>query len=275
MSLSWELAKRSTLVIRAHKKLLVWPSLSLLLTLLLLALLIVPALHLFQQASTQHNNLAAIAIILLLLLFFFVVNFLVNFFNFALIDSIFSCYASKRVDLAASFRRAIKNLLRIALWNLINTTIGIVIRLLEGWSDKFSQFPWVQKYLHGLPFSIASYFVLPILVAQHLPPYQALAKSSQLICNTWGNNPKPQMSLGWIFLPMRLVCILPLVWGYWVGHVLIGAIITIVLWQLVSLISAVMYFSLACALYLYCAFEVIPTEFTSELLARVFTEPKH
>jgi hypothetical protein len=87
-----------------------------------------------------------------------------------------------------AFGRARSRLWTIAFWALISTVVGIVLRALEqipftgGWIGR------IAELLAGLVWSLATFFVVPVLALEDVSAPASLRRSAQTIRRTWGES---------------------------------------------------------------------------------------
>jgi hypothetical protein len=87
-----------------------------------------------------------------------------------------------------AFARARSRVWTIALWALIATVVGIVLRSLEqipftgGWVGRIAEF------LAGLAWSLATFFVVPVLALEDASAPASLRRSAHTIRRAWGES---------------------------------------------------------------------------------------
>ncbi|BBH17122.1 hypothetical protein Back2_14090 [Nocardioides baekrokdamisoli] len=103
---------------------------------------------------------------------------------------------------------------KVLSWALLTTTVGMAIRAFEerlGWLGR------ILGFLGGLAWAIASFLVVPVLVAEGLGPVQALKRSAQLLRDTWGTSLRTTLRFGVI----QVVAMLALMVGVIAGIALV------------------------------------------------------
>jgi hypothetical protein len=91
---------------------------------------------------------------------------------------------------------------RILSWGLLSATVGVAIRALE---RRLGVFGSLLGFLGGLAWAIASFLVVPVLVAEDLGPVASVKRSAQLIKSTWGTSLRTTLRFGLIQLALTLV----------------------------------------------------------------------
>jgi hypothetical protein len=90
----------------------------------------------------------------------------------------------------------------ILMWGLLSATVGVAIRTLE---RRFGILGSLLGFLGGLAWAIASFLVVPVLVAEDLGPVASVKRSSQLIKATWGTSLRTTLRFGLIQVGLILV----------------------------------------------------------------------
>jgi hypothetical protein len=101
---------------------------------------------------------------------------------------------------------------------MLAATVGTILRLLE------ENFGWLGKLvisLVGVAWSIATFFVVPVIAYENVGPFDALKRSTTMMKNKWGESIGAGFSFGLVQLVGFLV-----VGG---GLFLLGAIFNIVI----------------------------------------------
>jgi hypothetical protein len=93
---------------------------------------------------------------------------------------------------------------------LLTTTVGFAIRALE---RRLGILGNILGFLGGLAWAVASFLVVPVLVAEDLGPVAAVKRSGQLIKDTWGTSLRTTLRFGLIQLALLLVPMLVGVFG--------------------------------------------------------------
>ena len=182
---SWELVKASMAVLRSDKELLVFPLVSSMATLLVAATFIVP-----MFASGMFENIdrhAATPPLYYLWLFaFYVVQYLVIFFfNTALVGAAMIRLDGGDPTVTDGFRIARSKIVPILGYAVIAATVGMVLRGLEQRAGFIGR---IVVGLIGVAWTVATFMVVPVLVARDVGPIDAIKESASLLKSTWGEN---------------------------------------------------------------------------------------
>lgn len=101
---------------------------------------------------------------------------------------------------------------RIFAWAALSVTVGSVMRVLE---ERLGILGRVVGFLGGVAWAIASFFVVPVLVAEDLGPVAAAKRSAQLIADTWGTSVRTTLRFG----VLQLLVMLPILLAFVIGVV--------------------------------------------------------
>jgi hypothetical protein len=95
---------------------------------------------------------------------------------------------------------------KILSWALMTTTVGTAIRAVE---RRVGVAGRILGFLGGLAWAIASFLVVPVIVAENLGPVDAVKRSSALIRETWGTGLRSTLRFGLIqfvvLIPVAIV----------------------------------------------------------------------
>jgi hypothetical protein len=273
----WGLAKQSFNVLRMDKELLLFPLLSGISCLLVLGSFAAPLWNspyvnvIFNDHEIPKDPLAYA-----ILFAFYTVNyFVIVFFNSALVACAIIRFKGGDPTLGDGLRAAANRAPQILAWALLSATVGVILRTIESYSEKVGQ---IAAALLGGAWSIATYFVVPVLVVEKVNPFEAVQRSFAVMRKTWGEALAAQFGIGFItFLALCLFGIVPMVAGGFVfaaaGNVWLGGLLVAVgvLGMMgVALVSSTLDSILLAALYLYAAEGKAPEFFDEDLLERAF-----
>jgi len=208
LSRSWTLVKASASVLQSDKELLVFPLLSGLAALLVMATFALPmfTLHLFQQETRVLGYAMAF-------LMYFCLYSVAFFFNAALVGAALIRLGGGDPTVADGFAAARARIGPILGYAAIAATVGMVLQAMRNRDNNFL----VRMFASGLgvAWTLATFLVVPVLVAENLGPIDALKQSVDLLKRTWGENAIGNVGLGFAFGLLM------------VGGVLVGIVLVI------------------------------------------------
>jgi hypothetical protein len=207
LSNGWTLSMNSLKVLKANKQLIIFPILSGLSMILIIGSFVVGMLAsagwdigYIREQGKVFNYIAGFL--------FYVANyFVVVFFNTALIDCTRDYFNGEVPSVSKGLRFSMSRLGAIFTWSLFAATIGFALKLLQenlGWLGK------IITGIIGIVWSIATFFVVPIIAYENLNPVQAVKRSTQLMKEKWGESLGSTFSFGLLRLLAFVVICLPL-----------------------------------------------------------------
>ncbi|MBX3440386.1 MAG: hypothetical protein KF861_23050, partial [Planctomycetaceae bacterium] len=208
----WELAKSSWHVLRLDKELLVFPLLSGIACLLVLASFAVPLWNSPYVNAVVDDGEAPQDVVayLILFAFYFVNYFVIVFFNTALVACAMIRFRGGDPTVADGLQAATSRLPQILAWALLSATVGVVLKAIESRSEKAGQ---IAAALLGGAWSIATYFVVPILVVEKADPFTAVKRSFAVLKKAWGESLAANFGIGLITFLCMLAAMVPFALG--------------------------------------------------------------
>lgn len=184
-SRSWSLVKASAAVLRADKELLVFPLVSGIAALLVGASFVLPMLGTtwFQQMG-EGGGLPP-QFIVWGFLFYLTQYFVIFFFNAALVGAALIRLDGGDPTLRDGLRIAIDRWPAIFGYAFVAATVGIALRAIEQRAGFVGR---IVVGLIGLAWTVATFLVVPVLVARDVGPLDALKESAALLKRSWGEN---------------------------------------------------------------------------------------
>jgi hypothetical protein len=177
----WRLTRQSWSVVRLRPALLVIPAISGALTLVAAALLLGPwSLDLLHHHS--HTRVFVDAAVCA-----YPLTFIATYFNVAFYALAAATIDHRPLTTGEALRHARSRIVAIALWSLLATAVGIALRALE-------QLPVgglaarVAEWMGSVAWSLASFFVVPVLALEDVGVRGALRRSAGTIRSCWGES---------------------------------------------------------------------------------------
>jgi hypothetical protein len=197
---SFRLVKQSWSVLMQDKELLVLPVISGFFILLACASFFLP-MQPWKEGALEGMSDTALALIAFA--FYVVVYTISFFFQAALIAG-----ASERMNggdptVGSALRAAGRRFGAILMWGVIAATVGMILRAIEDRSEGVGRF---LVGLLGFAWSLATFFMVPVLVMEREGVGASFKRSGSLIKKTWGETVIGNLGLGLVgFLAMLLV----------------------------------------------------------------------
>jgi len=210
LSNSWELVKASAAVLRADKELVVFPIISTIGVLLVTVSFILPMIFagvLDSLISGEAGNINILSFIIAFL-FYLAQYFVIIFANAALVSAAMIRLRGGDPTVGDGFRIAFDHFGSIFGYALIASTVGIILNSLARRSNTLGR---IAVSLIGLAWNLATFLVVPVLVAEEVGPFEAVKRSAQLLKRTWGEQIVGNLSIGGVFGLLTFVVIVLIV----------------------------------------------------------------
>ncbi|WP_397573809.1 DUF6159 family protein [Silanimonas sp.] len=197
---SWSLVKASAAVLRADKELLWFPVISSIAAMLVAATFLVPSF----LSGLFDGGAGPISIVVGFL--FYVTQFtVIFFFNSALVGAALIRLEGGDPTVADGLRIARERFGAIVGYAVIAAVVGLLIKALEERSEWLGA---MVARLLGAAWTVSTFLVVPVLVAQNVGPIDAIKESFGLLRKSWGENLIGNVGLGFAFGLLTLVVIL-------------------------------------------------------------------
>jgi Family of unknown function (DUF6159) len=121
----------------------------------------------------------------------------------------------------------------------------------------------------GFVWTLASFFVIPLLAAEDIGPFDALSRSAQIFRETWGEEVVGGFSFGLVFFVLALLGILPILMGAQLGRnaVIGGIVIAVIYWVLLAVVNSAAQGVFVAALFRYATTRQVPGAFQADDLS--------
>jgi membrane-anchored glycerophosphoryl diester phosphodiesterase (GDPDase) len=283
---SWNLAKESMGVIRKDPKLMIFPIVSFIVGVVVTGILGTVAF--FTDSFGGDSTVSPLGIVLVFI-FYFVTYFVTIYFQVALVAAVKLRLSGGNPTLGYGIGEANKRLGAIASWAVIAAVVGLILRLLEravgGRGGVFGSIAArIAISLVGMAWSLATFFVIPIIAYEGVGGFEAIKRSVGVIKRRWGEAVVGQVGIG---LVMGLLALLVVVIFGILGILLLTSggttgtafgilLISIGILGLLSLVvlSATLQSVYTAALYEYASKGQAPRIFSQSSLDSAF-RPKH
>ena len=267
MSAAWQ-------ILREDKTLLLLPIASSACLMLLTASFAVPAiLGVLTGASVSDEVAQAGSLSYVGMVLFYVVTYGVAiFFNAALAICVFRKLEGTQATILDGLREALSCFPQILGWAVVSATIGVILKAIERRSGFVGKM--VARVL-GLAWSVATFLVVPVLVAERKGPLEAIQESVQLVRRTWGEDVLAGLGFGLLYFCWAI----PGVFAFIVGAGIIAShpilaiaimILAILYFPLLGLVLSTLSTIFDVVLYRYACAGTITTGFDCDLLEASF-----
>lgn len=273
ISYTWDLMGASWGVLRQDKELLLFPLLSGVCCLLVMASFALPVWYTGSwqpprgEAAWQHQ----VAYYGVLFLFYLCNYTVITFFNSAIIAGAIERMGGGDPTVGSCLRASSSRLPLILGWALVSATVGVVLRMIEDNSKTVGR---IVAGLLGMAWTIISFLVVPVLVAERKGPIDALKGSTALLKKTWGEQLVSNFSFGLVFFLLSIPAYVAIGVAAYAAlqlhsaALVIAAIaIAVVYLIILALVQSALQSIFQAALYLHARHKLDPTLYPGDLLA--------
>lgn len=218
LSAGWNLALKSFAVLRQHKQLVLLPIISSLTLLLVMAGF---AIGVFGTTGFDLEKLdqnSRVVYYIILFCYYVASYFVIVFFNMALIHCARLHFENKPVRAADGLRFSLSKIGVIFSWALFAGTVGLILKIIQDNAGRIGQ---IIIGMIGVVWSIATFFVVPVIAYENLGPIDAFKRSASLMKQKWGESLGATFSFGIIqFIALFIVGAILFILGSLVSPIL-------------------------------------------------------
>lgn len=194
LSNGWSLAMNSFKVLRENKQLIIFPVLSGICILAVIASFFAISWNAGVWDDESEFESLNTPLTWLLTFGFYLVNyFVVVFFNTALIHCTRLYFHGEEVSVRAGMQFAFSRIGAIFSWAFFAATVGMILKTIQensGWLGK------IITGILGVVWSVATFFVVPVIAYEKAGPLEAFRRSSGLMKQKWGESLGATFSFG-------------------------------------------------------------------------------
>lgn len=183
----WRIGFESLSVLKAHRNLLLFPILSTISLMLVLAtfattffgltgyeLEAIPAYFEFENEET---------IFIALFVYYLINYFVIVFFNVGLVHCIKMAFDGEFPTVGDGLKYSVSRIRNIFTWAVLAATVGVILKVIE---DRMGWLGSIVAGMIGIVWSLATFFVVPIIANEDVSPIEAMKRSGRLMKEKWG-----------------------------------------------------------------------------------------
>ena len=263
MSYTWGAMGASWRVLKQDKELLVFPLISGIVCLMVMASFAVPLwmadawMPPGQDAPIQQQ----VIFWGLMFLYYFASFSVITFFNAAIIGAAVIRLSGGDPTIGDGLRSATSRLPQILGWALVAATVGLILRVIEQYSERAGQF--VAAIL-GTAWAVTTFLVVPVLVVEGVGPIDAFKNSTKMLRRTWGD--QLMGNFGFVLMVPGIAVVFA---GFALGGGAIGfavAIPAVIYLLCLGLVQSALQAIFQAAVYVYAARGEVPSAFEGGML---------
>jgi hypothetical protein len=179
--------KESWVLLKKDKEILIFPILSFFANLVSIVMIFVFFLFVFFAGDINRFGAATNSPNAVMISYLFTTYLSCIFITIFFQAGIISVVKSRLENIDASFgdgmASAFDKIGKIFIWSIVAATIGLILRMIAEKSKNMSKF---IVFLIGASWSIATFFIAPVIIMENLSIKDSLKKSSSIINKTWG-----------------------------------------------------------------------------------------
>jgi hypothetical protein len=233
----WAIARNSFSVLKENRQLILFPILSGISMILVIgsfvAVLIASGRWHIDVVSDRYNVVNYVFVF-----FYYLVNyFVIVFFNTALVHCTHLYFNGEEVTVRKGLQFSLSRIGVLLSWAAFAATVGMLLRILQ---DNLGLLGKFVTGLIGIVWSVATFFVVPVIAYENLGPIDAFKRSSTLMKQKWGESLGASFSFGLIQLLAIAAIAIPSFLLGWAIHPIAGVILFILgVFTILAIVSAV------------------------------------
>jgi hypothetical protein len=268
---SYALVKESFKVLMQQKSLLWFPVLSVVFTILFFISFLI-MLFIFNVLEGSSDMIYYIIIFCFYLLSYFIVIF----FNTGLITCASMKLNNQETKFSDGLKNSFKNIGKIFIWSLISATVGLILNMI---SNKSKIVGKVVISIIGMLWTFLTFFVIPVMIFENKNVFKSISESSNLFKRTWGENVITDFSLGFFFMILGLLGLIPFFFliflSFYLGSdilLIISFVLLILYWVSLGIISSSLRGIFVVTLYNYAKTGNVSSNFNQEIIQNAFKQ---
>ena len=177
------------------------------------------------------------------------------------------------VEPASDERELLLRYLQLQRELVVSATVGVILRFL---ADRAGFLGKIIIGLLGAAWSIATYFIVPVMIFEKRSLRDSVKQSTQLIAKTWGESLVAAGGIGAFILLLAVAGLILPIAGFFISPMaaLIGLGVMVVYWIALSVMSAALTGIFRTALYLYATEGRAPAGFSPDHVQHAFAPKK-
>ena len=156
--------------------------------------------HILEQGSWTVADAAVVVVTS------FVSSAVIIFFNAALVAAALERLRGGDPNVKSGLKAALRHSYRILAWALISVAVTLVLAALR---ERGGLAGRVASMIGGIAWSLATFFVIPVLVSEGLGPLAAIKRSASLMKATWGSQVTANFGFTIIGVVATVVALVP------------------------------------------------------------------
>ena len=216
------LMKSCVNVLKKDKELVFFPIMAAIFVIVLLGIIYSTGGITFSDNPEEQGSIIPLAILI------FGANFIIVFFNSALISAALERLRGGDPNISSGLSHAFKHVHHIFLWSIIVTIMALIFAAIRSIGRNRGMMGQIMTELfasfHQAASAMITFFVVQIIVSENLGPISAIKRSSGLFKQTWGNQVAANFGFG-IFQILALLASGAIGWIFGLASPTFGMIV--------------------------------------------------
>jgi hypothetical protein len=227
---------------------------------------------LYSSFGLEFDNLArnsSVADYATAFLFYLICYFIIVFFNVGLVHCTRIYLKGEKPSFSDGVKFSMTRLPVIFGWAMLSATVGLILKAIQ---ENSGALGGIIASIVGVVWSIATFFVVPVLAYENVGPFAALKRSSQVMKEKWGESIGASFSFGVLTLLGVLLIALPIGFLFSLVNPVLGVGIGILLVFLIQSIVSSAEMVFIASVYHEIVEDEPVDDFDSELLDDLFVK---
>ena len=230
----WTIAINSFKVLKENRQLVIFPILSGASIIIVLASFCVALIGYSGWNLDQVSEPGKMMSYALLFLFYIVNYFIIVFFNMALVHCTSLYFKGEEVTVQKGIDFSMSRIGSILGWAVFAGIVGGILKIIQ---ENVGSLGKIITGLVGIVWSIATFFVVPVIAYENLGPIAAFERSAMLMKQKWGESIGAGFSFG--LIQLGAVAIIALIaFAVSAINIIAGIVIGVLLLLLVSVVMS-------------------------------------
>jgi len=217
--------------------------------------------HVVQQSSTTDYIMTFV--------YYLICYFVIIFFNVGLVHCTRIYLQGGKPSFSDGVRFSMKRIPIIFGWAALSATVGLILKAIQ---ENSGSLGGIISGIIGVVWSIATFFVVPVLAYEEVGPIEALKRSGQLMKEKWGESIGASFSFGILTLVGILIIALPIGFLFGLINPMLGIVMgVLVVFLIQSIVSSAEMVFIASVYHQVVQNEPVQ-DFDSEILDDLFVK---
>jgi len=189
-----QLMKSCVKILKKDRELILFPIMAAIFVIALLGIIYTTGSINLSADNEEEMSILPIAILI------FGANFIIVFFNSALISAALERLRGGDPNISSGLSHALKHVHHIFFWSIIVTIMGLIFAAIKANGRNRGGVGGIMTQIFAsfleAGWAMMTFFVVPIIVSENIGPMSAIKRSSSLFKQTWGNQVAANFGFG-------------------------------------------------------------------------------